>query len=322
MNTKVSIVIVTYNSSRFIMETLDSTLRQTWNEIELIITDDCSSDNTLDLCRNWINENRERFVRVELLASEVNTGVSENANRGLHRATGEWIKFMAGDDSFEPGFIQKNMEHIQKNPHIRVLFSQVKVYRDQFQEQNFLKITPEAIARRHIFWPERTVESQYRMLLTHDRIHFTPSAFLHRETLLSVGGFDKRFRDQEDYALWLNLTRNGYKLHYMDGALVNYRMHANALNNTGIPYVVNPNFFKEEDFRKAYTYPYLPRVIRLKSLYIWYVSQIFRCKWLNKNRKMYLWLLYLLNYYLNPFQYYIFLKKQLNPELKENELYM
>lgn len=322
MNKKVSIVIVTYNSSDFIMETLNSTLRQTWKEIELLITDDCSTDDTVAICRKWIHENSQRFISADLITSDINTGVSANANRGLQQATGEWVKFMAGDDTFEPGFIESNMEHIAQNPGIRVLFSRVKVYRDTFEEQNFLKITPEAIARGHIFWPERSVESQYRLLLTYDRIHFTPSAFLHRETLLSVGGFDERFRDQEDYTLWLNLTRNGIKLHYMHKVTANYRMHEKALNNTGMPHTVNPNYFKEEGFRKIYTYPNLPRDLRLKARFNWCVKQVFRLKCLNKNTKANRFLLYLLTIYLNPFHYYVYIKKRLRPSLQNNELYM
>lgn len=63
----VSICVLTYNSSEYIIETLDSIKNQNYQNIELIISDDCSFDNTVILCTQWINLNRDRFVRVELI---------------------------------------------------------------------------------------------------------------------------------------------------------------------------------------------------------------------------------------------------------------
>jgi glycosyltransferase involved in cell wall biosynthesis len=321
MKPKISVVVVTFNSSEFILETLESVASLTWEEIELIITDDCSTDPTVELCRNWLEHHSQRFLSTSLITSDINTGVSGNANRGLQAATGEWIKFMAGDDAFEPGYLQDNMEHIANHPEIRVLFSRVNLYRDTFEEKNFMESIPGKILQDSIFWPERTVESQYRMLLIADRIHFTPSAFLHRETLLSVGGFDERFRSQEDYSLWLNLTRSGYKLYFMEKVTLNYRMHEHALNNTGIPHLINPNYFKEEPFRRIYTYPHMPVDVRLKERYTWCLSLIFRAKWLNRDNRFNQTLLDLLVLYLNPFEYFIRLRKMLNGKLRNNELY-
>ena len=70
-----SIIIVTYNSSPYVLETLESARAQTYQNIELIITDDCSIDNTVNICREWIDKNKERFVRTELITVEQNTGI-------------------------------------------------------------------------------------------------------------------------------------------------------------------------------------------------------------------------------------------------------
>ena len=322
MNTKVSIVIVTYNAAGFIIETLESVSNLTWKDIELIITDDCSTDSTVDLCETWMKQNQQRFLNTSILTSDINTGVSANVSRGLKNATCEWVKFLGGDDAFEPGFLTNCMEHVAANPEIRVLFSKLDVYRDTFEKQNFVHTTPEEIGPDSILWSQRSVESQYRMLLGADRIHFTPSAFLHRETLLSVGGFDERFRDSEDYTLWLNLTKSGHKLHFMNKVTVRYRIHAHALNNTGIPGIVNPNYYKEEAMRRIYTYPYMPAELRLQNRFTWYAVQIFRLKGFNKKTKINQILWDLLTTYLNPFTYYIAIKKRLNPKLRENELYL
>ena len=94
----VSVVVLTYNSSQYVIETLESIKAQTYNNLELIITDDCSEDSTVTLCRDWICVNNNRFVRAELIVSKVNTGIPANCNRGCRAARGEWFKEIAGDD--------------------------------------------------------------------------------------------------------------------------------------------------------------------------------------------------------------------------------
>ncbi len=71
----ISVPVVTYNSSKTVLETLDSIYNQTYENLELIVSDDCSTDNTVDICQEWINAHKERFVRTELLVDEKNTGV-------------------------------------------------------------------------------------------------------------------------------------------------------------------------------------------------------------------------------------------------------
>lgn len=66
----VSVSIITYNSSSTILETLDSIYSQSYQNIELIVSDDCSTDNTVEICKKWIDEHKDRFVRVELLTVE------------------------------------------------------------------------------------------------------------------------------------------------------------------------------------------------------------------------------------------------------------
>jgi glycosyltransferase involved in cell wall biosynthesis len=323
MSSLVSIIISSYNSSPFVFETLESVSKQTWKEIELIITDDCSGDDTVDVCLKWVNENRQRFSSAKILTSEINTGVSANANRGLNAAKGDWIKFLGADDTLKSNCIEDNMSWITYHPWVRTLFSRIEIYRDTFIPQNLIETTPGIPYNpKGILASDRSADSQYKMLLLSDRIHFTPSVFLHRETLLTVGGFDERFKLLEDYPLWLNLTRNGHKLYFMDKVTVNYRRHSKTINNSSISYLINPNYFKTEDFRKAYTYPYLPADIKLNFRFNWYTSQIFRCNWLNKKKKSNGFLLTVLTSYLNPFKYYIYLKKQLVKNQKDREFYM
>ena len=72
----VSVVVVTYNSALTIVETLESVKNQSYQNIELIITDDASKDNTLKLCKDWLDQNGNRFPLFRIIESEKNTGVA------------------------------------------------------------------------------------------------------------------------------------------------------------------------------------------------------------------------------------------------------
>ena len=319
----VTVIVVTYNSSSFILETLESVSDQTWDNIELIISDDCSTDDTVKMCYNWLETNKKRFTTVEIITSGENTGVSANANRGLKVSKGDWVKFLGADDTLKPQCLEDNMLWIFMHPEARVLFSRIEVYRDTFETQNLLYTIPgDPFDPNSITAPGKSAESQYRLLLLSDRIHFSPSVFLHRETVISIGGFDERYKLLEDYPLWLNLTRTGHKLCFMDKVTVNYRRHSKAINNTVKSYVVNPNYFKSEEFRTEYTYPFLPTDIRLNQRFVWYVSQIFRIKLINNNKRVFKVLNTTLTIWLNPFRYFIWLRKYLNKDLKQNDFYI
>jgi glycosyltransferase involved in cell wall biosynthesis len=323
VNPLVSVIITTYNSTSFIIDTFESIAGQTWQELELVVTDDCSTDNTVEVSRQWMREKRDRFYRAELLTTVKNKGVSANANRGLRAAKGEWIKFLGADDTLKTNCIADNMEFVASDPGIKVLFSQVEVYKDNFNANNLLKTIPGVISPSgSILSTGISAESQYKMLLLSDRIHFTPSLFIHRDTLLSVGGFDERFPLLEDYPLWLNLTKAGHRLCFMDKVTVNYRRHSAAINNTNIDYLIKPNYFRTEKFRSIYTYPNLPWDLRMNARFSWFASQVFRCNWLNINNKRNILIHSILTVWLNPFRYYIWLRKRFNKELQENGFYV
>ena len=322
MNQLVSVIISTYNSSRYIEEALESVACQTWKEIEIIVTDDCSKDGTVEICRKWLEKNNQRFYSTLLLTSNVNTGVSLNANRGLLAANGNWIKFFGADDTLKVNCLEDNMFWISSHPEVRVLFSKVDIYINNFNIENLIKTVPgDPITPANIMSDNNNAESQYRMLLLSDRIHFSPSVFLHRESLVSVGGFDERFPMLEDYPLWLKLTRSGYRLNFMNRITVNYRMHNQAINNTGFKFLVNPNYFKYESFRKLYIYPYLPHDIRLDQKFTWITSQIFRLGIFNKDTRFNALLKDLLTVYLNPFRYLVRIRLAMCRNLPFHEYY-
>src|SRR5690606_12047202 len=105
----VSVVVITYNSAKYVLATLESIKAQTYQNIELIVSDDCSNDDTVEICRSWMVENCERFIRTELITTEKNKGIPANCNRGVTASQGLWIKIIAGDDLLLPNCISHNV---------------------------------------------------------------------------------------------------------------------------------------------------------------------------------------------------------------------
>ena len=127
-NPLVSVVVITYNSARTVLDTLDSIANQTYQNIELIISDDCSQDDTVSVVNTWVEENKNRFISVKILTVEKNTGLVKNCNRGRKAAKGEWIKGIAGDDMLMPDAIEEYIKFILANPQCQMCVAGVNVF--------------------------------------------------------------------------------------------------------------------------------------------------------------------------------------------------
>ena len=129
MKPLVTVAVTTYRSAVYVIETLESVYGQTYQEIALVISDDCSPDNTVALVNDWIALERvqNRFVSIEVITVPKNTGVSANCNRCIKAAAGDWIKFIAGDDILYPNCITDNMQFAAENPEAHIIFSQIKL---------------------------------------------------------------------------------------------------------------------------------------------------------------------------------------------------
>ncbi len=303
----VSIIVITYNSVRFVLETLESAKAQTYENIELVVSDDASTDDTVEICQKWLDENKERFVRTELITVPENTGIPANCNRGLQAAKGVWIKYIAGDDALMEDCVEKNVLPVLSDPRIKILFSYLHEYLDCLDDSAYIGKRP-ANEKSYLFNETITAREQYELLLLKDEIGFTPTAFLLKEAIDKVGGFDERFRLIEDYPMWLNLTRKGYKFFFLPFVSVRYRRHLNATHNQSQKYIKKPSYFRNEKMRQVYVYPHVTTFHYLHKKYVYHVSLAFRFLGINKKNKVFLSLYITITKYLNVF----FLTEQLS----------
>ena len=109
MNELVSIIMPSYNTGRFIAESIESVLAQTYPDWELIIVDDCSTDNTDEIVASFHDD------RIRYLKNEKNSGAATSRNRALREAKGKWIAFLDSDDLWLPEKLEKQIAFMEKN---------------------------------------------------------------------------------------------------------------------------------------------------------------------------------------------------------------
>lgn len=222
----VSVTVITYNSSKTVLETLESIKAQTYQNLELIVSDDCSTDNTVELCRKWIEQNKERFVRTEIITVEKNTGVSANMNRAEKACRGEWIKGIAGDDLLLPNCVKTYIDYVAEHPDAVYVFARMEIFGGDEEKRK----RTEKLFRYDFF--DLTLEQQYERLVFEGNCLPAPTNFYNRNAVAKLGiiGYDERIPLLEDYPRWINLIKAGVHFHFIEMSLVKYRVSESSLS--------------------------------------------------------------------------------------------
>lgn len=182
----ISVVIPVYNGEKTIQETIESVLKQTYQEFEIIAIDDGSQDNTLAI----INSIQDQRIKV---FSYPNAGLSASRNRGFARASGEFIAFLDADDLWTQDKLESQLELLQQNPQAAVAYS----WTDHIDESGkFLKPASYTSCSGNI----------YERLLIGNFLSCGSNTLIRAESLKQVGGFDESLKAAEDWDMWLRLA--------------------------------------------------------------------------------------------------------------------
>lgn len=219
----VSVSVISYNSEKTILETLESIKSQTYQNIELIVSDDCSQDKTVEITEQWIAENRERFARVELLTIDHNTGISANANRALRACNGEWMKGIAADDILFPQCIEDCMAYVNTNAYIAWLSGKVKVYQNVIDETHLVQDSY-FYSQRRMQVLTGDIEVQKENIINWNYI-IAPAVFIRTAILINMGGYDEQYEMFEDWPMWKKLLDAGYRCFFFNEYIVGYRIN-------------------------------------------------------------------------------------------------
>lgn len=247
-NPLVSIPVITYNSATTVIDTLESIKAQTYPNIELIISDDCSEDNTIALCRNWIEKNSYRFVRTEIITVEKNTGPTANGDRSIRACNGEWIKILAGDDQLKADCVAEFMNYVQSHPECQICICDLDLFSTE------VEISKEHYARyRH--YTELAMgdlDSQQREILR-DSFLPGPAWFFSKILFDEMGGYDISGKyPGEEWTFTTKVLFNNYRFYVIDKKLVKYRVSPTSISHqqpsqekAERTFYWNINFFKD-----------------------------------------------------------------------------
>lgn len=220
----VSVTVIAYKSADTIIETLNSIYNQTYPHIELIVSDDCSPDNTVEVCHQWIEEHKDRFVHTELITVDHNTGVSANCNRADDACNGEWIKDVAGDDILLADCIETCVNYITNNPDTIYLWGRCKAF--GIDERRCKEIDD----RFDYDFFKKTPKEQYEQLVFKNNCIPATSCLYNRLKLIELGiRNDERIPFIEDRPKWINLLLAGVPFSFVDKTLVLYRVSEDSL---------------------------------------------------------------------------------------------
>lgn len=223
----VSVIVVTYNSEKFILETLESVKEQSYRELEIIIADDSSKDKTVEKVEKWIEKNRENFNNIVLLKNKVNIGISKNIQRALEKCKGEYIKVIAGDDLLKSNCILDNYNFAKSNGSDFVFSNG-----DKFKVVNSKKIYIEELISKKKKGFFKLPNEEKLIKLSTETFMYAPTAFIRRKVLLEMGGFVTKYRMLEDTPTWIKAIKLNKKIDYLDIKTVEYRIHENSISNS------------------------------------------------------------------------------------------
>ena len=221
-NPLVSVGILTYNSSQTVLETLDSAYHQTYKNVELIISDDGSKDDTVAICQQWLASHSDRFVRCEILTIEKNTGISANCNRLVPASKGVYVKYLAGDDIFMPTCVEDNVANVGDAD---MLISGLVRFR----------------GKQILQWGNPINFKKFCTLSSKQRVHYyartcffcnVPTLFFRRNIYDKVGMWDENEPMLEDVPFLLKLFASDAKVAYFPKVTIKYRDGGISNSNT------------------------------------------------------------------------------------------
>jgi len=204
----VSVIIHTYNNEKFIAETVESVLNQTYKDYEIIVVDDGSEDGTRDALIPYMQKIRYHYKE--------NGGIASAKNAGISLSETEFVAFLDHDDLWVPDKLQLQMEHFNENPQIGLVYAKYTSFRDGKE----LRTKPEKGYSGWIF----------KELLAKSFIQ-TSTVVVKRECLDAAGPYDETFSLGDEYDMFLRIARK-FQCGFVDKGLTRYRVHdTNASNN-------------------------------------------------------------------------------------------
>lgn len=206
----VSVAIITFNQKQFLKECIDSVLAQDYENLEIVVADDASTDGTHELLYGYKARYPEKFV---IKISDKNQGITKNSNSAHFSCNGKYIAWMGGDDLMLPGKIKAQVDVMEQNKDIAISYHDLDVFDSdsgctlhRFSESN------------------KPREGGTAVLIKYGPFNGACSTMV-RRSACPPEGFDERLPIASDWLYWVQSTYGGGKISYINRIYGRYRRH-------------------------------------------------------------------------------------------------
>ena len=231
----VSVITPIYNREKYLTKCIESILEQTYLNFEFLIIDDKSSDNTLEMIKNY----QLIDSRIKVLENDKNLGATLSFNRGLDICQGKYVARMDSDDISLSDRLEKQVEIFENWSDLEVLGAGA-ILIDQDENE---------IGRRQFPSDYKKIKN---ILKTGVPV-FDPSVMMRTSTLKEIKSFDNRLSPADDYHLWLTLFKQNKIISNIDNYLIKYRLHNSNLSKVAIKEQLQKTFLAQKIYNSNFT---------------------------------------------------------------------
>ncbi len=245
-NPLVTIICLSYNHEKFVLETLNSVVNQNYSPIELIIVDDRSTDTTKSIIENWLLCHSD----VHFIANEENLGNTKSFNNALKIAKGNYIIDLAADDLLIPNGIQMQLEAFQNSAYknLGIVYGNAEIINENGSFNSYYFPVD---AYENVITKRKTGDIYETVLLSGDSI-CSVSTLIKKEVFDFLGGYDETL-GYEDLDSWIRASRV-FEFDFIDAVLIKKRIVSNSLGT---------HFLKKKNKINVSTYKILRKALKL-----------------------------------------------------------
>ena len=205
---KVSIIIPCYNQGKYVAEAINSALRQTFKDIEIVCVNDGSTDNSVEIIKSFEN----KYKNFIFLNNEENRGVIYSRNFAIKNCNGTYILPLDADDIIEPTYVEKAVKILDNNPNIGIVYCKAKIFGNYDKYWNLKPFNKSDILYENCIFC---------------------SALFRKSDFLKFGGYNNNMKyGCEDYDLWLSFIEQGLEVFQINEILFSYRQYDETSRTT------------------------------------------------------------------------------------------
>ena len=219
----VSVICLCYNHAEFVVESLNSVINQSYGNIELIIIDDFSSDNSVQIIELWLKKHPETVF----LKNEINLGNTRTFNKAFEICTGEYVVDLACDDILMPDCIAKQVHEFENSDYknLALVYGNSELISDNNQ---FIKLHFDVDANQKTI-DKIATGNIYESILSGETVLNSVAAMIKTSVLQSIHGYDETL-SYEDLDVWIRIARS-FEVAFIDEILVQKRVVENSLGS-------------------------------------------------------------------------------------------